>query len=136
MLHVDADLRFSVSAPSGRTATGSVSSDGDTLRVRTNRPATLIRSLGSNDRTRTAAVVRRLSAAGITVDVSGPHGEVARFGAGVDSRLGQLLAGSRNVDVRGLAVTTWRTNGRRVAVAASGAAVLAVLVSRLARRRG
>lgn len=137
LLSVMADLRFSVTAPNGRQAAGSVTADGGTVHLRTDQPGILIRAVGSGDRARTATVGQLLSDGGLTVQVSGPRGPVARFGAGVDSRLGGLLAGSRVVDVRGIVVTTWRGAAPRLVAAAAGLGVLAVLISRLrGGRRG
>ncbi len=107
------------------------------MTVRTDQPARLIRSLGSNDRNRTATLGSALSAGGITLEVTGPNGVVGRFGAGIDSRLGRLLTGSPAVDVRGVAATTWRGQGRVVALAAGGLAAALVLLARVrAARRG
>ena len=108
------------------------------MTVRTDEPATLIRSLGSNDRDRTATLGNLLSASGVTLEVTGPRGVVGRFGAGIESRLGRLLTGSPAVDVRGAAITTWRASGRVVALTAGGvAAVLLVVLARArADRRG
>ena len=127
-------MRFSVEAPGGARATGTVTADGPTVHVRTDAPTVLIRSLGSNDRARTAALGDLLSTTGVTVEVSGPRGAIARFGAGVDSRLGRLLTGSANVDVRGVLVTTWRSPGPRIGAAAVVVALAALAAGRRSRR--
>ena len=135
-LDFTADLRFSLDAPGGGHATGTVTADGPTLHVHTDSPTVLIRSLGSNDRARTAALGDLLSTTGVTVEVSGPRGRIARIGAGVDSRLGHLLTGSRNVDVRGVLVTTWRSPGPRIGAAAVVVALTALVVGQRRSRRG
>lgn len=134
-LDLTADLRFALDAPGGGHATGTVTADGATVRVHTDSPTVLIRSLGSNDRARTAALGDLLSTTGVTVEVSGPRGAIARFGAGVDSRLGRLLTGSPNVDVRGVLVTTWRTPAARIGVTALALAVGALAVGHRRSRR-
>ncbi len=137
-MDLTADLRFGVDAPGGARATGTVTADGETVRVRTDAPAVLIRSLRSDDRTRTAALGDLLSATGVTVEVSGPRGAVARLGAGVDSRLGRLLTGSPNVGVRGVPATMWRFAGSRIgaaAVAVPVATVVAVATIVVGQRR-
>lgn len=50
-----------------------------------------------------------LGAAGVTVDVDGPHGPVAVVGAGAAGRLGRALTGSRRVTVvpRGAVRLAW-----------------------------
>jgi len=135
-LDLTADLRFRVDAPGGGQATGTVTADGPTLRVNTDSPTVLIRALGSNDRARTAALGDLLSTTGVTVEVSGPRGAIARFGAGVDSRLGRLLTGSANVDVRGVLVATWRAPGPRIGAAAVLVALTALAVGQRRSRRG
>lgn len=135
-LDLTADLGFSVDAPGGGHATGTVTADGPTLRVYTDSPTVLIRALGSKDRTRTAALGDLLSTSGVTVEVSGPRGAIARLGAGVDSRLGRLLTGSANLDVRGALVTTWRAPGPRIGAAAVVAALAVLAVGQRRSRRG
>jgi hypothetical protein len=77
------------------------------------------------------------------VEVTGPHGLVATVGAGVDSPLGRVLAGSRRVRlgrpaaVRPLAVAqARRTSGRlaRPALIVLGAAGLLWALGRRPRR--
>lgn len=113
-----------------------MTADGPTLRVHTDSPTVLIRSLGSNDRARTVALGDLLATTGVTVEVSGPRGAIARFGAGIDSRLGRLLTGSPNVDVRGVLVTTWRAPGPRIGAAAVVLAVAALAVGHRRSHRG
>lgn len=135
-MDLTADLRFRVDAPGGARATGTVTADGDTVRVRTDAPAVLIRSLRSTERTRAAALGDLLSTTGVTVEVSGPRGAVARLGAGVDSRLGRLLTGSRTVDVRGVLTRPSRFAGSRIGAAAVVVAVAALVVGQRRSRRG
>ena len=75
-----------------------------------------------------------LREAGVTVELTGPHGTFARFGSGVHSRLGRLATGSPHVDVRGAVLATWREQAPRVAVGAATVAALVVLLARRARR--
>ena len=98
-LHVESDLTFSVTGPSG-PVTGRVEASGATVTVRTSDPvATLDAALGGQPYTPSAieALAARLADSGITVDVSGPQGTVVTLGAGVTSTIGRILAGSRLV---------------------------------------
>ncbi|RBY80773.1 hypothetical protein DQ240_21015 [Blastococcus sp. TF02A-26] len=73
-----------------------------------------------------------LAAHGITAHLESPTRRVAVAGAGVDSRAGELLLGTRLVRPRAAVVVVAARRGRSLLVAGAVAAGLGVL---LARRR-
>lgn len=144
-LHLDGDLVFTVDGPGGATQ-GTVVGDGRVLRVVADDPvAAWDAALGAT--TTGPAVLRlvadQLSEQGVVVEVSGPQGLVATVGAGIDSPLGRLLAGSRRVRlgrpaaVRPLAVAQVRRTTERLArpaLLALGAATVLWALGRHPRR--
>lgn len=135
-LQLAADLRFRVAAPRGRSTSGTVTADGSTVSVNAEDPVVLVRALGSTDRRRTATLGTLLADTGVTVELTGPRGSFARYGAGVQSRVGRVVTGSPHVDVRGAVVTTWRAQGARVGLAAGVLGALVVAAARRRSRRG
>ncbi len=145
-LAFDGDLTFSVEGPAGVSA-GTVRGDGATLRVHADDPVVAWdAALGSvsTGPALLSAVAELLHDEGVVVEVSGPGGRVATVGAGIDSPLGRVLAGSRRVQlgrpaaVRPLAVAqlrrTARTQAARPALLLGGVALLLWLLGRRARR--
>ena len=86
-----------VTTPDGRSTTARAVGEGSTLRVETPRPDVLLAAVNRADVGPLADV---LEAAGISVLVSGPNGRVATIGAAASSRVGKLLTGSANSEVR------------------------------------
>ena len=96
---IRADLRMDLDGASA-TLTG----DGDRLVLATERPGALWDTLASapvpigvrpaSGSAGVGRVAEALRAAGLNLDVRGPRGTVATLGAGVDSVLGRVLAGS------------------------------------------
>lgn len=138
-LEVTGSLSFVLDTPDGSTA-GRVEGDGRRVRVVADDPVAVWESAAGPGlgRPAVAGLADLLAEAGLVVEVTGPHGTVATVGAGVDSRLGQVLAGSRRLRpgrvgaLRPLAAARVRSRGRPGRVAAS---VLAVAVVLLLRRR-
>ncbi len=97
MPRIEADLRLAVTAPDGRSTTAHVVGEGSTLRVETPRPDVLLAAV---DRADVGPLADALDAAGISVLVSGPNGRVATIGSAASSRVGKLLTGSANSEVR------------------------------------
>ncbi len=93
-LEVDADLRISVTAPSGESTTARVTGDGSVLHVVAERPEVLFSAVSPADAGRAADL---LAASGLVALVSGPHGPVARVGAGVHNRVGRAATGSLRI---------------------------------------
>ena len=140
-LSVTGDLVFTVDGPGGATA-GTVRGDGSTVRVHAEDPvAAWDGALGSVSTGPAVLdeVARQLHDAGLVLEVTGPGGLVATVGADVSSPVGRLLSGSRHVRlgrpaaVRPLAVAELRRRRVPIALAAVGAAVLAVLLRRARR---
>ena len=99
-LEFTSDLVFTVDGADGSRATGRVEGDGRVLRVVTTDAAVVWgAALGSSTTGPRVldAVARRLADEGAVLEVTGPDGVVATVGAGVDSPVGRLLAGSRHV---------------------------------------
>ena len=142
-LGFEGDLTFSVDGPGGASA-GTVRGDGRTLRVHTSDPvATWEAALGATTTGPAvlAQVARLLHDEGAVLEVTGPAGRVARVGAGVDSPVGRLLAGSRHVRlgrpsaVRPLAVAQARRGLGTARTRAALALAVGLLVAAGARRR-
>lgn len=139
----DGDLTFSVEGPGGATG-GTVRGAGATLQVHADDPvAAWDAALGSvsTGPALLSSVAEFLAGEGIVVEVSGPGGLVATIGAGIDSAVGRLLAGSRRVRlgrpaaVRPLAVAQLRRSAAaRPALLLGGVALLLWLLGRRARR--
>ena len=143
---VTGSLSFTVEGPAGTTA-GTVEGDGSVVRVHADDPVAAWDAAVGSVSTGTAAVsevAQLLHDEGLALEVSGPAGRVATLGAGVESPLGRLLAGSRHVRlgspgaVRPLAVatarrtarSTVRAHGREALLGGLGAALLAVVLRR------
>ena len=95
----DGNLTFSVEGPGGSTA-GTVRGDGPVLRVRADDPVAAWDGVLGSVSTGPAvlsSVADLLHDEGAVLEVSGPGGVVATVGAGIESPLGRLLAGSRHV---------------------------------------
>ncbi len=86
-----------VTTPDGRSTTARAVGEGSTLRVETPRPDVLLAAV---DRADVGPLADALDAAGISVLVSGPNGRVATIGSAASSRVGKLLTGSANSEVR------------------------------------
>lgn len=145
-LAVAADLQLEVDGTAA-TLTG----DGDHLVLRSDSPAALWDAIsgaalpagiGRVDGPRAVGLVGdALRESGLRLDVDGPHGTLARLGAGVDSRLGRVSTGSRAVQPgspSALAPLVWhrlrqdvrlQAGAGALALAAAGA-VVAVLTRR------
>lgn len=96
-LQVEGSLSFSVQDGGDSTA-GTVTGDGSTITVRADHPAVALRDLmAAGSGPLLSNGLQQLSDDGLTVVLTGPRGELARAGAGVDSAWGRLLAGSRRV---------------------------------------
>jgi hypothetical protein len=142
-LGFEGDLTFSVDGPGGSSA-GTVRGAGRTLHVHASDPvAAWDAALGSSTTgpALLADVARLLHDEGAVLEVTGPGGRVARVGAGIDSPLGRVLAGSRHVRlgrpaaVRPLAVAQVRRTLRRRRTALGLAALAGLLAATGARRR-
>ncbi len=142
-LAVDGELTFSVDGPGGATS-GTVSGEGSTVRVHAEHPARAWDAALGSVSTGSAVlsfVAEQLHAEGVVLEVTGPAGRVATVGAGVDSPVGRLLAGSRRVQlgrpaaVRPLAVARVRAGLPAPARLLALAAVAGVLISLLRHRR-
>jgi len=144
-LEVSGSLSFTLDAPDGG-ASGQISGEGNRVVVSTDDPVAAFRAAtargpGQNS---VGAVADLLAASGLVLQVTGPRGTVATLGDGVESRLGDLLAGSRRVRpgdvraVRPLAVTQARSmlapSTRRVVMLGAAPVAFAVL-SRVRTRR-
>jgi len=146
-LAFDGDLTFSVEGPGGTTG-GTVRGAGATLRVHADDPvAAWDAALGAvpTGPALLSSVADLLADEGVVVEMSGPRGRVATIGAGIDSGLGRVLAGSRRVRlgrpaaVGPLAVAQLRRAVRdpatvRPALLLGGVALLLWLLGRRARR--
>ena len=100
-LAFDGRLSFTVDGPDGSTA-GTVVGDGSALRVHADDPVVAWDAALGSVSTGTAvlsAVAGHLHDEGLRLEVTGPAGRVASVGAGVDSPVGRLLAGSRRVSL-------------------------------------
>ena len=98
-LSFDGDLTFSVEGPGGTTE-GTVTGDGPVLRVHADDPVAAWDGVLGSVSTGPAVlskVADLLHGEGAVLEVSGPAGVVATVGAGVESPLGRVLAGSRHV---------------------------------------
>lgn len=95
-LHVTADLRLDVDGVEVRIA-----GDGQRIDVSTDHPLRLMSAAARTPSPRGAfaVVANVLADSGVTVEVKGSHGAVARAGLGVDSRLGRVATGSSHVRV-------------------------------------
>jgi len=139
-LRFDSDLVVSVDGLEGR-----VVGDGATLRVETSDPARFldeVRAAGPSDTRSIRRAAEFLHDQGVTVVVSGPDGDVVTAGAGVDSLVGRLAAGTNRVRpgrlraVRPLVRGQVRDAARDPRARAGAAIALAlVLIVRLLRRR-
>ena len=139
---VRADLRMDLDGASV-TLTG----DGDRLVLATNRPGALWDALASapvpirvgsaSGPTGVGRVAEALREAGLNLDVRGPRGTVASLGAGVDSALGRVLAGSsalRPGAPAAVAPLLWHAVSQRPA-ARTAAIALAIAAGLVAVRR-
>lgn len=142
-LSFDGDLTFSVEGPGGATA-GTVRGDGSVLRVRADDPVAAWDGVLGSVSTGPAAlsqVADLLHDEGAVVEVSGPDGVVATIGAGIESPLGRVLAGSRHVRlgrpaaVRPLALAQARRTVAGVVTPAGLAVAVLALLLLLGRRR-
>ena len=143
---VRADLMMDLDGASV-TLTG----DGDRLVLATERPLALWETLartplpvgvGSVSGPAGAGrVADALRDAGVNLDVRGPRGTVASLGAGVDSALGRVLAGSSALRPGGLAAVAplmWHAVRHHPAARIAGlalATIVGVVVGRRAHRR-
>ncbi len=131
MPRIEADLRLAVTAPDGRSTTAHAVGEGSTLRVETPHPDVLFAAV---DRADVGPLADALDAAGISVSVSGPGGRVATIGSAASSRVGKLLTGSANAEVRVRDVLP-RPVGPVAVLAAAGLVALLVRATR-SRRAG
>lgn len=126
-LSVTSDLHVEID---GTAAT--VRADGGVIRVDIEDPATALRALAGSYGGR--AGVRRaaatLASLGLTAEVHGPHGRLTTAGAGVRSRLGGLITGSRQVAAGPGAVASVASMVPGRAYTALAALVLVVVVRR------
>ncbi len=129
MPRIEADLRLAVTAPDGRSTTAHAVGEGSTLRVETPHPDVLLAAVDRGD---VGPLADALDAAGISVSVSGPDGRVATIGSSASSRVGKLLTGSANAEVRVRDVLP-RAAGPVAVLAA--AALVALLVGTTRNRR-
>lgn len=102
---VEANLRFDVDGISA-----SLTGSGQRLVFRTDEPRQLVQALvgtlgAKNGRRTLGRVSDALGAHGLELRVVGPQGVVARIGAGADSLLGQMVTGSRQVQIGRLSST-------------------------------
>ena len=119
-LRLEGTVTFTVDGPRGST-TGAARGDGPVLRVSTEDPvATWDAVAGAAPGASALGVLAdALSAQGLAVEVSGPHGVLATVGAGADSPLGRVVTGSRHVQpgrpaaLRPLVVSQLRSGVRR-----------------------
>ena len=139
-LDLQGGLSFTVDGPGGSTA-GTVEGDGAVLRVRTKDPVAAWDGVVGSVSTSPAAlrtVADLLADEGLSIEVSGPRGVLALVGAQADSVVGQVLVGSRRVQLGSpaalgpLAVAQVR---RSVSPRSLLAGAAAVLVALLLRRR-
>ena len=142
-LGFEGDLTFSVDGPGGASA-GTVRGQGRTLHVSASDPvAAWDAALGASTTgpAALARVARLLHDEGAVLEVTGPSGRVASVGAGIDSPLGRLLAGSRHVRlgrpaaVRPLAVAQARRTLATPRARAGLALAVGLLLAAGARRR-
>jgi len=140
-IRVEADLTIDVDGTPARLA-----SDGDRLVLSSAHPervwaavlsAALPAGIGVMDGPRAVGrVASELAAAGLRLEVTGPRGNVAQLGAGVQSRLGRMVTGSVAVAPgapSAVAVLVWSRLPRRgiaIAAVALSAAVAAVTLRR------
>lgn len=140
-LRVEGSLAFTVDGPRGSTG-GLLVGDGAVLYVSADDPSAVWdAAVAGAPRAQggLSAVADLLAESGLSVEVDGPAGHVATVGAGVDSVLGRVVAGSRRVRpgrpaaLRPLVVAQVRqaVGGPRTVLLAA-AAVLVLL----GRRRG
>lgn len=139
---VTGSLTFSVDGPGGSTS-GTVEGQGRVVSVRADDPVVAWdAALGSvsTGPELLADVAQRLYDEDLVLQVEGPRGRVATVGAGVDDRLGRLLAGSRRVHlgrpaaIRPLAVAELRRKATPRVRAAVAAVVAALVVGAVVRR--
>lgn len=132
------DLRFAgdVSFTVDGTA-GTVTGDGDTVRVHANDPVKVWDAALGSVSTGPAmlrSAARLLHDQGVRVEVSGPAGRLVLVGAGVSSPIGVVLTGSPHVRlgspqaVRPLAVAQARRSLAGLLRDPTGAAVMVVLL--------
>lgn len=138
-LRFDSDLVVSVDGLEGR-----VVGEGQTLRVETGDPARFLDELRAAAPSDTRSIRRTaefLHDQGVTIVVSGPDGEVVTAGAGVDSLVGRLAAGTNRIRpgrpraVRPLVRGQVRDAARDRRVRVAAAVALVLLLVRLLRRR-
>lgn len=131
MPRIEADLQIAVTAPDGRSTTAHAVGEGSTLQVETPDPDVLLAAIDRGD---VGLLADALDAVGISVSVSGPDGRVATIGSAASSRVGRLLTGSANTEVRVRDVLP--PAARRVAVLALVALVAIVINRRSGLTRG
>ena len=131
MPRIEADLRLVVTAPDGRSTAAHAVGEGSTLSVESPRPDVLLAAI---DREDMGPLADALDAAGISVSLSGPNGWVATIGSAASSRVGKLLTGSANAEVRVRDVLP-RAAGPVAVLAVSALVALLVRMTR-SRRRG
>ena len=140
-LEFASDLVVSVDGLEGR-----VVGEGQTLRVETRHPARLLdelRAAGPSDTRSLRRAAEFLHDQGLTVVLSGPAGDVVTVGAGVDSPLGRLAAGTNRIRPGRPRAVAPLVRGRlrgaardpRVRAAAAAATILLLLAARVLRRR-
>jgi hypothetical protein len=138
-IHTDNDLTFGVDAP-----LGTVTRVGDLVIIRTEDPVGVwdaVTTSVSTGQRAVSAVAEELAAQGVTVEITGPDGLVARLGAGIDSSRGLLAAGSRKMELGDRHATASLVRARlrradpRVGAAATGAVLAGGAVVFGVRRR-
>lgn len=96
-MSIEADLALTVTSPDGRSTTAHAVGEGSGLRVTTARPDVLLAAV---DRSDIGPLADALDALGLSVYVDGPTGQVAVLGSAASSRIGRLLTGSTNSEIR------------------------------------
>jgi hypothetical protein len=124
-VEIDADVALVVTAADGRSTTAHAVGEGSTLRITTADPDVFLAAV---DRTDVGLLADALDAAGISVAVDGPRGQVARIGSAASSRFGRFVTGSTNAEIRPRDALR-----RAYAPAAATALVAAVLVALIVR---
>ncbi len=147
-LTVQADLRVEVDG-----AIGTVSGAGSTIVISTDEPmkfwsaatdSALPGAVGTMSGPRAIGdVADALDAVGLRVEVVGPNGTLVRLGAPADSRLAEMLTGSRSVafgSPRAVLPPIWsavrQSSARPLLLGAAGVAAAAVTLAAVRRRRG
>lgn len=125
---------------------GHLTGDGSTLRFTTDQPGAFLREVRVGGATDVRGGVRAaadfLASEGVTLVLTGPHGDVLTAGAGADSAVGRLTTGTAHIApgaaraVALLVTGAARDAARSTRVRVATASTLAWLLWRGLRRRG